>query len=600
MRRRDLLQGLAATSLMAGAPFADAAEITPLRRVRPGDATWPTQSQWRNLDHLVGGALIRPSSLYGACGADPSGEACASILPELRNPFYISDQAGGTQVSGWLDAWQPAVSPYAVAARHTADVVAAINFARRHNLRVTVKGGGHSYQGTSNAPDSLLIWTHPMRRVLMHEHFVPAGGGYRGPAVTIEAGALWMDAYDVVTTQGGRYVQGGGCTTVGVAGHIQSGGFGSLSKRFGTAASNLLEAEIVCADGGVRLCSERRHPDLFWAIKGGGGGSFGVITRVTVKTHDLPENFGWAVGKVKASSDAAFQSLIAQFMRFYTESLFNPHWGEHVSINPDNTLELSIVSQGLSDAEAKAVWAPFLAWIAASPQDLSSADEILVGCRPARLWWDTEYRRTHGDSMHFDPRPGAPAHNAWWSGDGDQVSMFLYGYDSVWLSQSLLRGAGRDQLAQALFTASRAMDVGIHFNKGLAGAPADVLTDARNTAMNPDSLDAFGLAIVATGGPPPYLHIPGFPYDDRRARADAAAVARAAAAIRTVAPNGGSYVAESDYFNRNWREASWGSNYPRLARAKRKYDPNGLFIVHHGVGSEDWSPDGFSRSLVRL
>ena len=117
--------------------------------------------------------------------------------------------------------------------------------------------------------------------------------------------------------------------------------------------------------------------------------------------------------------------------------------------------------------------------------------------------------------------------------------------------------------------------------------------------MNPDALDAFGLAIVATGGPPPYLRIPGFPYDDRRARANAAAVAQAAQAIRTVAPNGGSYVSESDYFNRNWRQAFWGSNYPRLARTKRKYDPNGLFIVHHGVGSEDWSADGFSRSLVR-
>lgn len=598
MRRRDLLQGLAAASLLAGAPFADAAEITPLRRARPGDATWPTNSEWRRLNNMVGGRLLRPTSLYGTCGADAASPGCTSILPYLRNPFYIGDQPGGTQVSGWLDAWQPAVSPYAVAARHTSDVVAAINFARRHKLRVAVKGGGHSYQGTSNAPDSLLIWTHPMRRVVMHEHFTPAGGGYRGPAATIEAGALWIDAYDVVTTQGGRYVQGGGCTTVGVAGHVQSGGFGSLSKRFGTAASNLLEAEIVCADGGVRLCSERRHADLFWAIKGGGGGTFGVVTRVTVKSHDLPENFGWAVGKIKASSDEAFQRLIAQFVRFYAENLFNPHWGEHVSIGSDNVLELSMVSQGLSDAESKAIWAPFLAWIAATPQDFSITDEIFVGAGLARRWWDTEYRRSHSTSMQFDPRPGVPAHNAWWSGDGDQVSMFIHGYDSIWLPQSLLQGAGRDRLVQALFNASRSKSVGIHFNKGLAGAPADVLAEARNTAMNPDALDAFGLAIVAEGGPPPYLRIPGYLYNDHEARANAAAVAQAAAAIRTVAPHGGSYVSESDYFNRNWQQAFWGSNYPRLARAKRKYDPNGLFIVHHGVGSEGWSPDGFSRSLV--
>jgi Berberine and berberine like len=291
--------------------------------------------------------------------------------------------------------------------------------------------------------------------------------------------------------------------------------------------------------------------------------------------------------------------LIAQFIDFYRESLFNPHWGEQVHVRGDNSLELSFVSQGLNQEESRRLWAPFLTWVSASAQDYSIAEEIDIGAGPARRWWDTEYHRAHTHAMRFDPRPGVASHNAWWGGDEDQVSMFLHAYDSIWLSQSLLAGQGRDQLVQALFAASRSMDVGIHFNKGLAGAGADVLAQARDTAMNPDALDAFGLAIVATGGPPPYLRIPGFPYDDRRARANAAAVAQAAQAIRTIAPNSGSYVSESDYFNRNWRQAFWGSNYARLARTKRKYDSNGLFIVHHGVGSEDWSADGFSRSLVR-
>ncbi len=599
MRRRDLLQGLAAASLLAPAPFADAAEITPLRRARPGDRQWPTPTQWRELDHLVGGRLIQPTSIYGTCGVDGASQGCTSILSNLRNPFYISDEAGGTQVSGWLDAWTPAVSPYAVAARHSSDVVAAVNFARRHNLRVAVKGAGHSYQGASNAPDSLLIWTHPMRAVRMHADFTPAGGGYRGPAVTIEAGARWIEAYDVVTTQGGRYVQGGGCTTVGVGGHIQSGGFGSFSKRFGTAAGNLLEAEVVCADGGVRLCSERRHSELFWAIKGGGGGSFGVVTRITAKTHDLPQNFGWASGRIKANSDDAFHRLIAQFIDFYRDNLFNPHWGEQAHVHGDNSLELSFVSQGLSEEQSRALWAPFLAWVAQSPQDFSIADEIAIGAGQARNWWNTEFHRANTHAMRFDPRPGAPSHNAWWGGDEDQVSMFLHAYDSIWLPQALLARSQRDRLAEALIAASRSMSVGIHFNKGLAGAPQEVIADAANTAMNGDALDAFALVIIAAGGPPPYLRIPGHLYDDREARANAAAVAQAAAAIRTIAPNGGSYVSESDYFNRNWRDAFWGSNYPRLARAKRRYDPNGMFIVHHGVGSEGWSHGGFPRYLVR-
>ena len=65
--------------------------------------------------------------------------------------------------------------------------------------------------------------------------------------------------------------------------------------------------------------------------------------------------------------------------------------------------------------------------------------------------------------------------------------------------------------------------------------------------------------------------------------------------MREVAPAGGSYVSESNYFNPSWSEAFWGTNYPRLRAIKRKYDPDGLFFVHHGVGSEEWTADGFTR-----
>ena len=99
------------------------------------------------------------------------------------------------------------------------------------------------------------------------------------PAVSVQAGAIWMQVYDAVTTQHGRYVQGGGCTTVGVAGLVQSGGFGSFSKRYGSAAASLLEAEVVTADGEVRLANRCMNPDLYWGLKGGGGGSLGVVTQ---------------------------------------------------------------------------------------------------------------------------------------------------------------------------------------------------------------------------------------------------------------------------------------------------------------------------------
>jgi FAD/FMN-containing dehydrogenase len=182
----------------------------------------------------------------------PSSPSCTQIFKELKNPYYLGDEIGLTQSLGWVDAWTSRPSVYAVAAETTDDVVAAVNFARENNLRLVVKGGGHSYQGTSNAADSLLIWTRRMNAITLHDAFVGSGcGGQHAPqeAVTVESGAIWGQVYDAVTTKGGRYVQGGGCTTVGVAGLIQCGGFGSFSKAYGMAAGSLLEAQIVTADG---------------------------------------------------------------------------------------------------------------------------------------------------------------------------------------------------------------------------------------------------------------------------------------------------------------------------------------------------------------
>src|SRR5664279_1920591 len=147
---------------------------------------------------------------------------------------------------------------------------------------------------------------------------------------------MWLHAYDMVTTKGGRYVQGGGCTTVGVAGLIQGGGFGSFSKHYGLAAAALLEAEVVTADGYVRIANACNNPDLFWALKGGGGGSFGVVTKLTLRTRELPSNFGIVLGNIKASSDESFKALIAKIINLYKDQLFNPNWGEQIRFKTDN------------------------------------------------------------------------------------------------------------------------------------------------------------------------------------------------------------------------------------------------------------------------
>jgi FAD/FMN-containing dehydrogenase len=168
--------------------------------------------------------------------------------------------------------------------------------------------------------------------------------------------------------------------------------------------------------------------------------------------------------------------------------------------------------------------------------------------------------------------------------------LVLYGFESQWLPASLLEDNSQERLAHALFAASRHWDVELHFNKGLAGASADAIAGARETATNPMVIEAFTLAIIASGTQHAYPEVRGHEPDAATARREAAAVAKSMDELRKVAPTPGAYVSESNFFDRTWQQSFWGSNYPGLRTAKAKYDPDGLFFVHHGVGSEEWSP----------
>ncbi len=598
LTRRTLVQSL--TGFLLAIPFLGACSTAvrrSLRRVRPGEPGWPGEAEWQRLADQVGGRLSSPQSPLVECRAASGSPECSRLFQQdLHNPFLIGDDPALTQTLGWADAWTSSPSAYVVAAESAQDVAAAVNFAREHNLRLVVKGGGHSYQGTSNAPDSLLVWTRAMDHIELHDNFVPEGGTAGVPAVSVGAGAVWMHVYDAVTTRAGRYVQGGGCATVGVAGLIQSGGFGSHSKAYGLAAAGLIEAEIVTADGQVRIANQHRNPELFWALKGGGGGSWGVVTRLTLRTRELPEHFAAVFGTVRASSDAAFRELVAFTVGFYRDTLFNPGWGEQIVYHTDNSITIRMVGHGHSQQDLETQWQPLRDWVASRPADFSFESPLQLLSFPARAMWDAStLSGLEPGVVTFDNRPGAPAGNAWWTGDGEEAAQFLHGYRSAWLPAALLEDSARERLVDALIACTREWSVSLHFNKGLAGAnPADIEA-ARDTAINPQVLDAFALAIIAGYQPRVYPGVAGHEPDLNTAREHRAAIDRAMAALLTAAPDAGSYVSESNYFEPDWQRSYWGSNHARLAAVKREYDPAGIFYVHNGVGSEQWADDGFVR-----
>jgi len=572
----------------------------PIATCRPGQPCWPSADDWQRFAATLHGTLEAPRSPFEACRVDgtapPSGgaagrvhapavdthsAACAAALRDARNPYALQDLAGGTESAGWFDAWTATPSTYAVVARDADDVAAGVRFARAHNLRLVIKGTGHDYLGRSSAPDSLLIWTHAMREIAVNDAFVGAGCTAPGvPAVSVGAGTRWLEAYQEVTGKHGRYVQGGGCTSVGAAGgFLQGGGFGSWSKKYGIAAAGLLEAEVVTADGERVIANACQHADLFWALRGGGGGTFGVVTRVTLMTHPLPRTFGSLSGVITAKSDAAFRALLAQFTAFYPTALNNEHWGEQVAVRGDNTLRIAMTFEDLTGAEAESVWQPLRAWVERQPA-LYTIQLAALALPATQMWSFAFFQQYAKDAIVVDDRPGQPPGHFWWAGDAAQVSAYWYAYTSRWLPL-----AGFADLAPALFEASRHWSVELHFNKGQAGASEDALRRGRETAIHPAVFGAAALAIIAAAGeglPGVAGHEP-----DRAEAAHAKAEVEAAMQIvRAATPGSGSYVNETDYFEPDWQRSFWGDNYPRLLAIKRTYDPRGVFTCHHCVGSE--------------
>lgn len=570
MQRRTFLSSAAAAVALLATPRAALARAAAPR--------------WAALRRLVGNRLIDvPSPLVEA--ARRGGAGADALFAKLQNPYYLSDTPGLTQTLGWVDAWTSRPSLKAVAATSASDVAAAVRFARRARLPLVVKGGGHSYFGNSNRANSLLVWTHAMRRIELHDAFRPAGAPQSEPAVpavSLGAGCLWGEVYRTVTAKG-RYVQGGGCLTVGTAGFVQGGGFGSLSKQFGTGAASLIEAEIVTAEGRIRTVNRWTDPELLFALRGGGGGTFGVVTRLTLKTHPLPATIGAALFEVTAKDELSWRALVERMIAFYADTLFGPKWGEQIRFAPGRRLSVTMVCHSLTQAQIEAAWAPFIAWVKARPDAYSIASDPAFIAIPGSAFWQPATLRALPGLVLQDDRPGVPADNIYWASNRGEAGQVLHAYQSLWLPNALLAPARRSALAAALLDGARVWDVTLHLNKGLGGGAPEAIAATRETATNPEVLDAFALVICAAEEPPAYPGIPGHEPDVADARRDAAGVTRAMAPLRAIAPGAGCYVSEADYFLTDWKRAHWGANYPRLAAAKRRYDPANVFHGHHTV-----------------
>jgi FAD/FMN-containing dehydrogenase len=539
--------------------------------------TWPSVDKWDELNAQVGGRLIKkPVAPWADLAPGP-------VPANLVNPWYLEEQPGATQSTGMYKAWVSEPSSYAVAAETVSDVVAAVNFARENNVRLVVKGTGHDYYGRSSAPDSLLIWTHNMREITVHTAFHPEGAplDFVGvPAISTSAGNRWLEAYKAAT-DAGRFIQGGGCTSVGACGGFAlGGGFGSFSKKFGSGAAGVIELEVVTANGEVLIVNKYQNPDLFWALRGGGGGTFGVVTRMTLLSHDIPTIDGWVSGTLAANSDETYVELIELYFSFVAASLTNEVWGEGVTfLKGQNKIEVGTSFLDVSKETAEETWSEFLSVLQSRPDDF--VVNVNFSAQPFVNKWNPAGK----SGVIMDDRPEALDGYFWWKGNAVEVGAYWGGYQGHGLPLEKLQN-NPAELAEALFNASRTSLILLQTNKALAGEPEEARKRDETTSINPSVFNNAAFVTLADWVQNKYVGIAGHEPDEALAEEQFDGVNKAMGYITAVTPDGGSYSNEGYYFEEDWQEQFWGSNYPQLLEVKKKYDPTNLFHVHHGVGSE--------------
>jgi FAD/FMN-containing dehydrogenase len=226
--------------------------------------------------------LARGAAL--AFGAVPFADALAEAAPpagifraldrSIRGEVIQRGAPGYNAARVLYDTRFDGVKPQAIAyCESLVDVQKTVRWARKHGVRIVPRSGGHSYGGYSTTSGVIVDVSR------LHAISVTADG-----RAAVGAGAHLLDVYTSLAARG-RMIPGGTCPTVGIGGLTQGGGIGLSGRKFGLTCDNLLEATVVLADGSVAVANAHQHEDLFWALRGGGGGNFGIVTRYVFRTH---------------------------------------------------------------------------------------------------------------------------------------------------------------------------------------------------------------------------------------------------------------------------------------------------------------------------
>jgi FAD/FMN-containing dehydrogenase len=326
-----------ATSLIFSLGFAVAAlaATDPGYNCRPGQNCWPSLHEWQQLNQTVDGHLYQTIPMGAPCYANSvyyDTTECSFVEDNYNNSIARGSFYGQTYWPNWEACGESGCSllssnpeetlystcslgrlaTYYVDVRNTSHISATLQFAHAHNIRISIKNTGHDFFGRSAVPNSLAIWTHNLNHLDFYPNFTasncPSANGQN--VGEMGAGVVAGDAYKFFNSHG-MDVTGGYEESVGIAGGFgQGGGVGDYTTTYGLMVDNAVEFEVVTADGQVRIINECNDPDLFWAMRGGGGGTFAVLTKFRVQVYpSLPIHTYNFVAKFTGTNSSQQQAL---------------------------------------------------------------------------------------------------------------------------------------------------------------------------------------------------------------------------------------------------------------------------------------------------
>ncbi|PYI10991.1 FAD-binding domain-containing protein [Aspergillus sclerotiicarbonarius CBS 121057] len=527
-------------------------------RCFPGDACWPSASEWDQFNQTIDGRLIKTIPLGKPCHT-PNYDAsvCADLKEQWTEPelHYTSSSSimAPWFANGTCDPFHPIAKPctmgnyidYAVNVSTPAHISAALSFADTHNIRLVIRNTGHDYNGKSTGAGALGVWTHHLKSKTLISNYTDTH--YTGPAVRLGAGVQGFEAYDFADANGYQIV-GGECSSVGIAGgYSQGGGHSALSSRYGLAADQVLAWEVVTGAGDfVTATRDNEYQDLYWALSGGGGGTYGVVVAMTSKLHASTPTSGLSLTftNENITQDTFFDAvtLYHTLLPSIVDAGVMSIWyftNTSFYISP-------LTGPGVPVATLRSLVAPFEAGLT----------ELGISYTLDAQQFDTYLEEFN--TMEAEIAVGKA-----------QYGGYLIPRDVVTQNTSALTAAYRKIVSDG----ATFIGVGLNVNSTVAGdvdnavLPAwrDALIDT--TLTTPWEWDARDEMI-----------------DEQNKMTD-----DYIPLLEALAPNSGAYMNEGNFQQPNWQKVFYGANYDRLLEVKNKYDPNGLFYALKAVGSDAWT-----------